>query len=49
MPNGVVQIYSTVLSMSEIKQIIMFSNDGDKIQNNYLYQLKKIKQKDHDA
>jgi hypothetical protein len=30
-PNGVVQLYSCSINLSDVKQIIMFSNDGDKI------------------
>jgi len=30
-PNGVVNLYSTGVHFSEVKQVIMFTNDGDKI------------------
>jgi len=37
MPNGILQLHSSVLNMSEIKQTIMFSNDGEKILKNHTY------------
>ena len=37
------------MSLSEIKQIIMFSNDGDKILKNHTYQIRKLKSKEQEA
>jgi len=44
-PNGVVHLYSAGINMSEVKQIVMFTNDGDKVNSTYKYSLKKYKAK----
>ena len=44
-PNGVVHLYSCGINMSEVKQIVMFTNDGDKVNATYKYSLKKLKAK----
>jgi hypothetical protein len=48
-PNGVVQLHSTALNLSDIKQIIMFSNDGDKINAMHNYNMKKLKSKEQEC
>jgi hypothetical protein len=47
-PNGVVQLHSTTLNMSDLKQIIMFSNDGDKMNNLHNSTMKKLKLREVD-
>lgn len=48
-PNGVVQLHSTAINLNEIKQIIMFQNDGDKINNFHNYSLRKLKSKEQEC
>jgi hypothetical protein len=44
-PNGVVQLYSSSINMSDVKQIIMFTNDGDKVNTALNYSIKKLRAK----